>query len=56
MTREQHIKAAERLLGHEPGCTCRGCFTNSNPTDRDIARAHVHALLALAMSRQESAQ
>jgi hypothetical protein len=41
MTREQHIKAAERLLREYYWAG------NDHPTERDIALAQVHATLAL---------
>jgi hypothetical protein len=48
MTREEHIEAAERLLGRTPGCACARCLAAAEPSAQDVARAHVHALLALA--------
>lgn len=51
MTREEHIKAAERLLGRTPGCDC--CPVPAGPTPEQVARAQVHATLALALSQPE---
>lgn len=47
MTREEHIKAAEKLLaGRWLPISCY----REEPTDRDIAVAQVHATLAAAMA------